>query len=37
MAIHFRSEEFEQRVQKLCVALDAQGLDSLLIFKQEKH
>ncbi|SVD29508.1 uncharacterized protein METZ01_LOCUS382362, partial [marine metagenome] len=35
MAIHFRSEEFEQRVQKLCVELDAQGLDGLLLFKQE--
>jgi Xaa-Pro dipeptidase len=35
MAIHFRSEEFEQRVQKLCVSLHAQDLDGLLIFKQE--
>ena len=35
MAIHFRSEEFEQRVQQLCAALDAQGFDGLLLFKQE--
>ena len=35
MAIHFDEEEFETRVRKLCVALDGQGLDGLLIFKQE--
>ena len=35
MAIHFRSEEFEQRVQNLCVSLDSQNLDGLLLFKQE--
>ena len=35
MAIHFHREEFERRVRRLCVALDAQGLDGLLLFKQE--
>jgi Xaa-Pro dipeptidase len=35
MSLHFSKEEFSQRQQKVCAAIKAEGLDGLLIFKQE--
>ncbi|MFT5113200.1 MAG: Xaa-Pro dipeptidase [Parasphingorhabdus sp.] len=35
MAIHFSKEEFAQRQQQVSAAIKSQGLDGLLVFKQE--
>ena len=36
MALHFDREEFESRRRRVLEAMAAQGLDALLMFKQEK-
>jgi Xaa-Pro aminopeptidase len=37
MALHFDREEFEGRRRRALEAMAAQGLDALLMFKQEKR
>jgi hypothetical protein len=32
---HFSREEYARRLDQACAALDAAGLDALLLFKQE--
>ncbi len=36
MALHFDREEFESRRRRALEAMAAQGLDALLMFKQER-
>jgi hypothetical protein len=36
MALHFEHEEFDSRRRHALAAMAAQGLDALLLFKQEK-
>ena len=35
MALHFSNEEYAERVDRACAALQAEGLDALLCFRQE--
>ena len=35
MSLHFSKQEFISRQQKVCAVLQAQGLDAILIFRQE--
>ena len=35
MALHFTTEEFDQRRRRVLAAMAARGLDGLLMFKQE--
>lgn len=35
MALHFSHEEYAERVNRACAALQAEGLDALLCFRQE--
>jgi hypothetical protein len=37
MALHFDPAEFDARRRRVLEAMAAQGLDALLMFKQEKH